>query len=138
MSMDPSLNFIKDYLFHLASLHNVEITDCIDLQPSTPDLSIITYRGIFMNINLNTNVSYCFRLAHELSHILYGDSDNQKVYAFSEYGKRSEEHLAHKNAIKLLMSIEEPTSPNSFMEIYHVPFWLLGDVEREFKNITNN
>ncbi|MHC6132241.1 hypothetical protein L8N14_017300, partial [Serratia marcescens] len=102
--------------------NGITILDVYDLDPSTSDTVIVNADSIFMNYNYS-KVSYPFRLAHELSHLLYGDISSQVVYHFSECGKRGEELLAHKNAIKMLMGIKKPTSPTTFMTAYHVPSW---------------
>lgn len=133
MKRDSLGDEVKTELLKIAQKHKINVTNVSDLDSSTPDLSLVEFRGILMNLNLDTNVSYCFRLAHELSHIIYGDGNSHKIYGFSEHAKRGEELCAHKNAIRLLMRIEKPFSPLSFMEYYKVPAWLTAHVEREFK-----
>ncbi len=91
---------------------------------------------MFYEQNFDTNVSLNFRLAHELSHLIYGNKDIQKIYTFSEFGHRHEELLAHKNAIRMLMSIEMPTTVNGFMEYYHVPSWLEHYANEIFKSLS--
>lgn len=133
MKRDSFGDEVKTELLKLAQKNKINVTNVSDLDSSTPDLSLVEFKGILMNLNLDTNVSYCFRLAHELSHIIYGDGNSHKIYGFSEHAKRGEELRAHKNAIRLLMRIEKPFSPLSFMEYYKVPAWLTAHVEREFK-----
>ncbi|MCK8617331.1 ImmA/IrrE family metallo-endopeptidase [Fructobacillus sp. M158] len=111
--------------------NGITILDVYDLDPTTSDTVIVEAESIFMNYN-STKVSYAFRLAHELSHLLYGDTSSQAVYHFSEFGKRGEELLAHKNAIKMLIEIKRPTSVQTFMKVYNVPSWLLEYVEAEY------
>lgn len=135
---------IKDYLYTqitssletLACNNDVSIVDADDLSTNVPDTALVNTRAVIMNKYFDVNVDYAYRLAHELSHILYGDHEAQAVYQFSEYGKRGEELLAHRNAIRMLMSIEMPSSPLTFMSYYRVPAWLENDVMRiynEFK-----
>ncbi|BAX73389.1 MULTISPECIES: ImmA/IrrE family metallo-endopeptidase [Leuconostoc] len=107
-----------------------------DLLSHVPDTALIKNKAIIMNMNFQVNVDYCYRLAHELSHILYGDHDAQAVYQFSEYGKRGEELLAHRNAIKILMKIKEPSNPINFMNYYRIPSWLEKDVIKTFREVT--
>ena len=133
-------NFISEIAEELqrqARCHNIDILDIFDLTADTPDFSVVKRQGVFININFDTKVSYEFRLAHELSHLIYGDGDIQRIYTFSEFGHRREELLAHRNAIKMLMSIEMPTNVNTFMEYYHVPSWLEKDVENTFMELNN-
>lgn len=132
MKRDSLGDEVKTELLKIAQKHKINVTNVSDLDSSTPDLSLVEFRGVLMNLNLDTNVSYCFRLAHELSHIIYGDGNLHKIYGFSEHAKRGEELCAHKNAIRLLMKIEKPFSPLNFMEYYKVPAWLTLQVEREF------
>lgn len=129
---------ITDNLHKLACANHIIVESVRDLSPETPDFSIVRRQGVFMNTNYETNVSFNFRLAHELSHLLYGDKDMQKIYTFSEFGHRYEELQAHRNAIRMLMSIEMPSNPLTFMSYYHVPAWLENDVMRtynEFKSV---
>ncbi|MDN2649606.1 ImmA/IrrE family metallo-endopeptidase [Leuconostoc lactis] len=132
-------NFISEIVEELqrqAKSHNIDILDIFDLSPEAPDFSVVKRQGVFMNINFDTKVSYEFRLAHELSHLLYGNGDIQRIYTFSEFGHRREELLAHRNAIHMLMSIEMPTTVNGFMEYYHVPSWLEHYANETFKSLS--
>lgn len=124
---------ITNALKEIACNHNIIVEDNINLSSGTPDFSVVNRQGVFMNKNFDTNVSFNFRLAHELSHLIYGNKDIQKIYTFSEFGHRHEELLAHRNAIRMLMSIEMPTTVNGFMEYYHVPSWLEQYANETFK-----
>lgn len=127
---------ITNALKEIACNHNIIVEDNINLSSGTPDFSVVNRQGIFMNENFDTNVSFNFRLAHELSHLIYGNKDIQKIYTFSEFGHRHEELLAHRNAIRMLMSIEMPTTVNGFMEYYHVPSWLEQYANETFKSLS--
>lgn len=131
--MDGYKYAIYDALYDLADEHEISIYKLF-MKPNTPDVASPADNSVVMNPNFQTLVTYNYRLAHELSHILYGDADAQAVYQFSEYGKRGEELLAHRNAIKMLMSIEMPSSPFNFMSYYHIPSWLECDVIRTFND----
>ncbi|QOG09377.1 ImmA/IrrE family metallo-endopeptidase [Leuconostoc sp. LN180020] len=130
----------RDYLYSQivseledkARKNNVIVVLADNLLSHVPDTALIKNRAIIMNMNFVVSANYCYRLSHELSHILYGDHEAQAVYQFSEYGKRGEELLAHRNAIKMLMSIEMPSNPLTFMSYYHVPAWLENDVIRTY------
>lgn len=125
--MDRYKYAIYDALCDVADERNISIYKLL-LKSDTPDVASPVDDSVIMNPNFETQVTYNYRLAHELSHIIYGDADAQSVYQFSEYGKRGEELLAHRNAIRMLMSIEIPSSPLTFMNYYHVPAWLEIDV----------
>lgn len=134
---------IKDYLYmqitssleSLACNNDITLVNAEDLSENVPDTALINTRAVIMNENFDINVDYTYRLAHELSHILYGDHDAQVVYQFSEYGKRGEELLAHRNAIRMLMSIEIPSNPFTFMSYYKVPSWLENDAIRIYNEL---
>ncbi|MDV3544905.1 ImmA/IrrE family metallo-endopeptidase [Leuconostoc falkenbergense] len=125
---------IENTLLDIAKRNFVDVY-FLNMKSSTPDVAIPRDDTVVMNPNFTTKVSLMYRFSHELSHVLYGDPDAQAVYYFSEYGKRGEERLAHRNAIRMLMSIEMPTSVNTFMEYYHVPSWLEKDVDRTFREL---
>ncbi|MDM7641055.1 ImmA/IrrE family metallo-endopeptidase [Leuconostoc citreum] len=119
----------------LACNNDITLVNAEDLSENVPDTALINTRAVIMNKQFDINVDYTYRLAHELSHILYGDKDAQAVYQFSEYGKRGEELLAHRNAIRMLMSIEMPSSPLTFMSYYRVPAWLESDMIRTYNEL---
>lgn len=125
---------IENTLLDIAKRNFVDVY-FLNMKSSTPDVAIPRDDTVVMNPNFTTKVSLMYRFSHELSHVLYGDPDAQAVYYFSEYGKRGEELLAHRNAIRMLMSIEMPTNVNTFMEYYHVPSWLEKDVDRTFREL---
>lgn len=132
--MDRYENQIFDALINIASKNAIDII-YMDLKKTTPDVASPLDNVIIINRKFETRSHLSYRLAHELSHILYGESDAQAVYQFSEYGKRGEELLAHRNAIRILMSIEMPSSPFNFMSYYHIPSWLECDVVRTFNQL---
>lgn len=132
--MDKFKPIIIDELLNIATKNNIYIHK-MDMKVTTPDVSSPNDATIIMNTNFQTNTTYSYRLAHEISHILYGDHDAQAVYQFSEYGKRGEELLAHRNAINMLMTIEMPRNPLLFMDYYRVPSWLESDVVRIFESL---
>lgn len=122
-------------LEEIAAKHSIAVVAAEDLSTNVPDSALINSRVVVMNSNLDTGVDYTYRLAHELSHILYGDRDMQIVYQFSEYGKRGEELLAHKNAIEMLMTIKMPASPLRFIDFYNIPAWLEFEVFSIFNKL---
>lgn len=132
--MDKYKDIINDELLLLAKRNFVSVYH-FSMKSETPDVASPVDNAVIMNLNFKVNVDYAYRMAHELSHILYGDRDAQAVYQFSEYGKRGEELLAHRNAIRMLMSIEMPSSPLTFMNYYRVPSWLENDVMRTYNEL---
>ncbi|MCM0582153.1 hypothetical protein H9L19_06650 [Weissella diestrammenae] len=91
-----------DYLLTYCINKKIDVKFTNKLDESTPDICYPKHRKIIINKNYNTIISIAFRLAHEMSHILYGDSDAQGVYAFSPLSKKFEERLAHENGIELI------------------------------------
>ncbi|MDF7636962.1 ImmA/IrrE family metallo-endopeptidase [Leuconostocaceae bacterium ESL0958] len=124
MSINYYDAIIVEELEGIAYRNGIKVLRAHDLKPSVPDTTWASLRAVIMNKNADTKVSYAFRLAHELSHLMYGDTTAQNVYQFSELCKRGEELLAHQNAIEMLMDIRMPKDVYSFMEYYAVPSWL--------------
>ncbi|GAO99870.1 ImmA/IrrE family metallo-endopeptidase [Fructobacillus ficulneus] len=128
------MNEFVDQLENIAYKNDITILDVYDLDKSTSDCAIMSVRTIFMNYSYD-KVSYAFRLAHEISHILFGNPESQNVYYFSECGKRGEELCAHRHAIELLMGIERPTTPLTFMDYFKVPSWLSDEVTISYNKV---
>ncbi|KMK53283.1 hypothetical protein FEFB_09530 [Fructobacillus sp. EFB-N1] len=118
-------------LERVAALHHITVVDVDRLSMETPDSSIEKSKLILMNPTYE-KCSYEFRLAHELSHILFGNGCSDEVYQFSPYIKRGKELEMHKHAIDMLMDIELPTSPFTFMDFYKIPYWLFDYVKSKF------
>ncbi|WP_273705210.1 ImmA/IrrE family metallo-endopeptidase [Leuconostoc mesenteroides] len=70
---------------------------------SNSDISNINKRVIIFNPNFETTFSVPFRIAHEMSHILYGNGS--KTYTFSPLSKSTEEIEANLNGIQILADI---------------------------------
>ncbi len=70
---------------------------------SDSDMSNINKRVIIFNPNFETSFSVPFRIAHEMSHILYGSGS--KTYTFSPLSKKTEEIEANMHGIKILADI---------------------------------
>lgn len=70
---------------------------------SDSDMSNINKRVIIFNPNFETSFSVPFRIAHEMSHILYGSSS--KTYTFSPLSKKTEEIEANMHGIQILADI---------------------------------
>lgn len=132
--MDRYNNLITEELLSVCDKNDIYVHN-FHMKPETPDVCSPNDLTIIINLEFDTKASFNYRLAHELSHVLYGDREAQSVYQFSEFGKRGEELLAHKNAIRLLMSIKFPSSPLAFMGYYSVPAWLENDVTKTYNEL---
>lgn len=70
---------------------------------SDSDMSNINKRVIIFNPNFETSFSVPFRIAHEMSHILYGSGS--ETYTFSPLSKKTEEIEANMHGIQILADI---------------------------------
>ncbi|CAK1246987.1 ImmA/IrrE family metallo-endopeptidase [Fructobacillus fructosus] len=122
---------ILEELENIARQNEITIFDVDSLEKDTPDSSMSNNKLVLMNPAYKKS-SYAFRLAHELSHIMYGNNLPDAVYQFSPYFQRGEEYEMHKHAIHMLMEIKRPSSVQMFMEVYRVPSWLEEYVESEY------
>ena len=93
---------ILDYLLYLCRslCINYKISD--ELDSSIPDISVPSQRKIIINANYDTNVEVAFRLAHEISHVMLGNYEENCVYQFSIGTRKRSEHEANENAIRVL------------------------------------
>lgn len=122
---------ILEELEKIARQNEITIFDVDNLESDTPDSSVSEARLVLMNPAYKKS-SYVFRLAHELSHIMYGNNLPNVVYQFSPYFQRGEEFDMHKHAIDMLMEIKRPTNVQTFMEVYKIPSWLSEYVEDKY------
>ncbi|GIC69607.1 ImmA/IrrE family metallo-endopeptidase [Fructobacillus tropaeoli] len=122
---------ILEELEKIARQNEITIFDVDSLEKDTPDSSMSNNKLVLMNPAYKKS-SYAFRLAHELSHIMYGNNLPDAVYQFSPYFQRGEEYEMHKHAIDMLMEIKRPSSVQAFMEFYKIPSWLSEYVEAEY------
>lgn len=133
MGNDQLREEITDYLKWIAKENDVHILEIFDSDSNLKDAALPNSKLVIMNLSFKTRESYCFRLAHELSHILFGDSVDQQLYAYSPLSHKSEEILANTNAIRLLLNYSTPASVESFMQLHHLPGWLEGTVLEEIE-----
>lgn len=134
MGNDQLREDITDYLKWIAKENNIHILEIFDSDSNLKDAALPNSKLVIMNLSFNPRESYCFRLAHELSHILFGDSVDQQLYAFSPLSNKTEEMIANTNAIRLLIDYNTPASVESFMQLHNLPGWLENVVTKEIIN----
>ena len=93
---------ILDYLLFLCRNMGIRHVISNKLDSSTPDVSIPSQRKIIINENYNTTIQPAFRLAHEISHIMLGNYEENCVYTFSIGTRRRSEREANENAVRML------------------------------------
>lgn len=125
---------ITDYLKWIAQENDIHILEIFDSDSTLKDVALPKSKLVIMNSSFKPRESYCFRLAHELSHVLFGDSVDQQTYAFSPLSNKTEELAANTNAIKLLLDYNTPASVESFMQLHNLPGWLENIVKKEVIN----
>ena len=93
---------ILDYLLYLCRSLGINYKISDELDSSIPDISVPSQRKIIINANYDTNVEVAFRLAHEISHVMLGNYEENCVYQFSIGTRKRSEHEANENAVKIL------------------------------------
>lgn len=101
-SNEKALNETTEILNNRISEAKIQVIS-MPSDSSDSDMSNINKRVIIFNPNFETSFSVPFRIAHEMSHILYGSSS--KTYTFSPLSKKTEEIEANIHGIKILADI---------------------------------
>lgn len=97
--------YLKDELLALAYRQDIDILDIDTSDEYAPDIAFPFIRKIMMNPNFSTSYKYCFRLAHEIAHILYGDNSSLPYYRFSPLFMKVEENSANTHAVEMIANI---------------------------------
>ncbi|WP_134644652.1 hypothetical protein [Weissella cibaria] len=102
-----------NYLNIISNRNDIKVVYSQELDAYTPDLSVPSQRKIIINRKSNNNVSVAFRLAHELSHILFGSVEQNRVYAFSIGATKSSERIAHEQAMHMIVKYVFQDTPSN-------------------------
>ena len=94
---------LREYLLNLARRNDITVSN-VETKDDGPDMAKPFLSMIIMNPNSSTQYAYEFRLAHELAHLLYGDTESDAVYNFSPYIMRVSERAANVQAIRMIAS----------------------------------
>lgn len=105
------LKKLRTELLELAKKNDIEVISINNIGDDGSDTAFPFIRKIIMNENFKTGYSYEYRLAHELSHILFGDMNNLPLYKFSPYFHDVEEISANINAVNLISTILYADTP---------------------------
>lgn len=117
------------YLMFVARQNDIMVNISDELAPETPDICVPSQRKIIINERFATSVDVTFRLAHELAHILFGNSDANTVYTFSLGYQRDSERAAHRNALHMIAKFVYQDTPIeyrnylTFMDTLGLPSW---------------
>ncbi|MBJ7615344.1 ImmA/IrrE family metallo-endopeptidase [Weissella confusa] len=97
--------YLKDELLALAYRQDIDVLDIDTSDEYAPDIAFPFIKKIMMNPNFSTSYKYCFRLAHEIAHILYGDTSSLPYYRFSPLFMKVEENSANTHAVEMIANI---------------------------------
>lgn len=130
------MNEVTWKLIKIASDHNINVQWSGLLSQFTPPACRLDTRNVLMNLNWHRPEEISFQLAHEISHIINGDPEDEFFYHASFTGHRSVEYKANVGAVKLMVPLycdeteQEDASSIDFEQRYAVPNFL-DDVVRE-------
>lgn len=93
---------VMTYLQYLADVNGITIIVTDQLDEYESDKCIPAINTIIINENYATKVDVAFRLAHELSHLIFGSRFSDAIYSFSIGSNRDAEREANINALKIL------------------------------------
>ncbi|MHB9289657.1 ImmA/IrrE family metallo-endopeptidase [Latilactobacillus curvatus] len=115
-------------LLNYAMDHNINLMITRELSPYTPSAVDTQRRSVVFNANWHNEKQLAFSLAHEIGHILNGDSSIEPLYFTPNKAKL--EHGANALAIKMLIPFYLEDKEKShikaydFMEGFGIPAYL--------------
>lgn len=125
-------------LLNYAMDHNISLIISRDLSPYTPSAVDTQMRKIIFNANWYNRKQLAFSLAHEIGHILNGDSSVKPLYFTPN--KTKLEYEANTTAIRLLLPyyLEDREKSHiksyDFMDGFGIPPYLEDTVIEMIKN----
>jgi Zn-dependent peptidase ImmA (M78 family) len=93
---------ILDYLIYLCRRLGISYRISDELDSSIPDICVPSQRKIIINANYATHVEVAFRLAHEISHIMLGNYQENCLYQIPIGTRKRSEREANENAVRML------------------------------------
>lgn len=125
-----------DYLSEKANEYHIDVK-WKHFSPTTPPGSSYEYRRVVMNLDWHRPKELVFQFAHELSHVIHGDSGDIVFYHASFTGRESVEYKANLGAVKLLVPYyckcrnRENINAYEFETLFSVPSYLNNVVINE-------
>lgn len=127
---------IFDYLLYLCRDLGINYKISDELDSSTPDISVPSQRKIIINANYDTHIEVAFRLAHEISHVMLGNYEENCVYQFSIGTRRTSEREANENAVKILGKFVYADTPVEYRN--YINFMNEFGLPSSFENMVRN
>lgn len=118
-----------DYLLEKAEKHHIDVK-WKHFSPNTPPGSSYEYRRVVMNLDWHRPKEIVFQFAHELAHVIHGDSGDIVFYHASFTGKESVEYKANLGAVRLLVPYycqhrdRDSINAYEFETLFNVPSYL--------------
>lgn len=131
---------MNDIVWHLLSVageHSIDVQWTTKLDPFTPPACRLDTRIVLMNMLWHRPIEIPFQLAHEISHILNGDPEDEFFYHATYTGRRSVEYKANVGAVKLLVPLycdevdQQDANSVAFEELFAIPHFLHSKVKDE-------
>lgn len=128
-------NELTQWLLNFAFSHGIGYTLTGELPPDVPSCAIPARQAIIINTNYEKKEHIPFIIAHEIGHVLNGDSG---TCYYSTYSARSKyEAAANRFAIDLIRRYAESKGDSScsyikFAETWCIPSDLYENVKEEF------
>lgn len=127
---------IFDYLLYLCRYLGINYKISDELDSSIPDICVPSQRKIIINANYDTHIEVAFRLAHEISHIMLGNYEENCVYQFSIGTRRVSEREANENAVKILGKFVYTDTPVEYRN--YINFMNEFGLPSSFENMVRN
>lgn len=108
-------------LLNLALDKGIGVTIRRDIYTDVPSFCFPELKKIMVNANCH---NYIFQFAHELGHILNGDTSSAKL-SFNSHAYNKTEYSAHVTGVKLLVSLYAKKAHElnyvKFMDMFAIP-----------------
>lgn len=128
------MNDFEIELLNLALDNGIGVSIRRDISSDVPSFCLPELKKIMVNAKCH---DYIFQFAHEIGHIMNGDTSETKLL-FTSHAYSKTEYSAHKTGIKLLVSMYAKKAPElnyvKFMEQFCIPARMEAVVLEEMNN----